>query len=238
MNENGVAGIAIVGGGSNTVENIEVNHNGIGIHENFFGGGMGIQLNSTSWNTIYNVALSEDAFTGLGMFSSSDNTINGIFVHYPDFYATIVDGGSKNTIENNVFQTADYVGLWLRDRTSSNTVISNQILANGPIGREINPGIVPYFTVGLYLSSGAGSNSIEKNYFNNGNTGGSIIVDNGAIVNAVQSPIQSNNPFNNPATGNEPARPLFPSGPAGSGNTFCGNSLYTTQGPVNNKPNC
>jgi hypothetical protein len=238
VNNNGISGIAIVGGGHNTISNIQVNHNGIGIPEDFMSGGRGIELNDTTYNTLNNVILSEDAQAGLAMFSSSYNTINGITTHYPDFYATIVDGGKGNVLENSVFQTADYVGLWLRDSTSQNMIVSNQIVANGPTGHEINPGIVPYFTVGLYLSSGASSNSIESNYFNKGNTGGSVIVDNGAVINAVQSPIQSNNPFNDPATGNEPSSPLFPSGPAGGGNIFCGNSIVSTQGPVNNLPSC
>src|SRR5579885_461784 len=186
VNNNGIAGIAIVGGGHNTIQNIQVNKNGVGIPEDFFSGGRGIELNSTSYNTISNVTLSEDSQAGLALFSSSYNTI----------------------------------------------------LANGPIGNEIKAGIVPYFTVGLYLSSGASNNQFKYNYFNNGNTGGSIIVDNGVIVNAVQSPVQSNNPFNDPSTGNEPSTPIFPSGPAGGGNTFCGNSIYTTQGPVNNSPTC
>lgn len=235
VNGNGRDGVAIVGGGHNTVENIQVNRNGVGVPEGFFGGGRGISLNNTGYNTIYNVVLSEDSDNGIALFGSSFNTINGISIHYPDFYGAIVDGGSGNTIENSVFQTGDYVGLWLRDDTTGNTVIHDQIVSNGPTGHEKNPGIVPYFTVGLYLSSGAVSNNIEKNYFNNGNTGGSIIQDNGAIVNAVQSPIQSNNLFNDPATGNEPSTPLFPSGPAGA-NFFCGNSIYATQGVPSNPP--
>ncbi len=238
VNNNGIAGIAIVGGGHNTIQNIQVNKNGVGIPEDFFSGGRGIELNSTSYNTISNVTLSEDSQAGLALFSSSYNTIQGIVTHYPDFYATIIDGGSGNVLKNDVFQTADYVGLWIRDGSSSNLVTNSQILANGPIGNEIKAGIVPYFTVGLYLSSGASNNQFKYNYFNNGNTGGSIIVDNGVIVNAVQSPVQSNNPFNDPSTGNEPSTPIFPSGPAGGGNTFCGNSIYTTQGPVNNSPTC
>jgi parallel beta-helix repeat protein len=236
VNDNGVAGIAVVGGGSNTIENIQVNHNGIGIPEGFLGGGMGIQLNSTSFNTVSNVMLSEDALSGIGLFSSSGNIVNGVVVHYPDFYGAIVDGGKSNTIENNVFQTGDYVGLWVRDLSSSNLITGNTIYANGPTGHEVNPGIVPYFTVGLYISSGASGNTVSFNNFNNGNTGGSIIQDNGKIVNAVQSPIQSNNLFNNPATGNEPTKPIFPSGPAGSGNFFCGNAIVSSQGVPSNPP--
>jgi parallel beta-helix repeat protein len=233
---NGIAGISIVGGGSNTVSNIQVTHNGIGIPDGFFGGGMGLQLNGTSHNTITNVILSEDSFTGLFIYQSSDNVVTGVVVHYPDFYAAIVDGGSGNTVQSSTFQTGDYVGLWLRDSTSGNLISGNSMLANGPVGREINKGIVPYFTVGLYISSGATDNQIQNNNFNNGNTGGSIIQDNGNIINAVQSPIQSNNPFNDPATGNEPSSPVFPSGPAGPGNTFCGNAIVSSQGVPGNPP--
>ncbi len=237
VNSNGITGIAIVGGGSNTISNMQVEHNGIGIPESFFGGGTGISLNSTTANTVRNVVLSENSFAGLVIFSATNNLVDGISVHYPDFYGTIINGGSGNTVQNSLLQTADYVGLWLRSSTSNNLIQNNNIYANGPTGREINPAIVPYFTVGLYISSGAHGNQIRNNNFNNGNTGGSIIQDNGNIVNAVQSPIQSNNAFNNPATGNEPASPLPPSGPAGSGNTFCGNTILSSQGVPSN-PAC
>ncbi len=237
-NNNGVAGIALVKGGSNQVSNIQVNHNGIGIPEGFLGGGMGIQLNFTSSNTVSNVMLSEDALSGIGLFSSTGNIINGVVVHYPDFYGGIVDGGGSNTIENSVFQTGDYVGLWVRASSARNLITYNSIYANGPTGKEINPAIVPYFTVGLYLSSGAKTNTVSYNDFNNGNTGGSIIQDNGKVINSVQSPIQSNNLFNNPLTGNEPSKPVLPSGPAGSGNVFCGNAVTTMQGVTSNLPSC
>ncbi len=237
VNSNGITGIAVVGGGSNTISNIQVEHNGIGIPESFFGGGTGISLNSTTGNTVRNVVLSEDSFAGLATFTATNNLVDGITVHYPDFYGAIVDGGSGNTIQNSVLQAADFVGLWLRSSTANNLIQNNNIYANGPIGNEFNAGIVPYFTVGLYLSSGAHGNQIKNNNFNNGNTGGSIIQDNGHIVNAVQSPIQSNNAFNDPATGNEPAKPLAPSGPAGSGNTFCGNTILSNQGVPSN-PAC
>jgi hypothetical protein len=236
VNSNGVTGIAIVRGGFNTIRNIQVEHNGVGISEGFFGGGVGITLNATTGNLVWNVVLSEDSFAGLAMFGATNSLVDGISVHYPDFYGAVIDGGSGNTIQNSVLQTADFVGLWLREHTSGNEILNNNIYANGPIGNEIKPGIVPYFTVGLYISSGAHDNVIRNNNFNNGNTGGSIIQDNGQIVNAVQSPIQSNNPFNDPATGNEPANPVRPSGPAGAGNIFCGNAITTTQGVPSNPP--
>jgi parallel beta-helix repeat protein len=236
VNSNGIDGIAVVGGGSNTIENIQVNHNGIGIPESFTGGGMGIRLTSTTSNVVSNVVLSEDAMSGIGLFSSIGNVVNGVVVHYPDFYGAIVDGGGSNTIENNIFQTGDYVGLWVRDFSIGNLITGNSIFANGPTGKEIHPAIVPYFTVGLYISSGSADNQIKFNNFNNGNTGGSIIQDNGAIINAVQSPIQSNNLFNDPLTGNEPASPVSPSGPAGLGNFFCGNAIVSSQGVPSNPP--
>lgn len=234
INNNGVAGIAIYGGGSNIISNVQVNHNGIGIPENFSQGGVGINLTSTTGNTIKNVVLSEDSFSGLVLFSSSSNIISGISVHYPDFYGVVIDGGSGNTVQNSAVQTADYVGLWLRDSTTQNGILSNFFSGNGPTGKESTDGIVPYFATALYLSSGASGNSVEKNVFGL-NGGGSLIQDNGIIVNAVQKPIQSNNPFNDPLTGNEPKSPLFPSGPAGS-NTFCGNAIVSSQGVPSNPP--
>ncbi len=90
------------------------------------------------------------------------------------------------------------------------------------------------------MSSGANTNIVSYNSFNNGNNGGSIINDTGAIINAVQSPIQNKNPagFNDLATGNEPISPVFPSGPAGPGNIFCGNAVTTTQGVASNPLTC
>ncbi len=37
VNSNGIAGISVVGGGSNHISNLQVNHNGIGIPEGFLG---------------------------------------------------------------------------------------------------------------------------------------------------------------------------------------------------------
>ena len=234
INNNGVAGILIDGGGSNTISNLQVNHNGIGIPEDFFNGGVGINLTATTRNMVTNVVLSEDAFSGLVLFSSSSNTINGISIHYPDFYGVVIDGGSGNTVHNNVIQTADYVGLWLRDSTSGNSVVANFFSGNGPTGKEKTDGIVPYFAAALYLSSGASSNMIENNVF--GSPGG-IIQDNGVILSVVASPLQVNNPFNDKATGNEPSSPLPPSGPAGPNNFFCGTGKVVNQG-VSSYPPC
>ena len=233
INNNGVDGIAVVGGGSNTISNLQVNHNGIGIPEGFFFGGVGIALNFTSGNTVKNIVLSEDAMAGLAMFSSSNNLIEGISVHYPDFVDAVVDGGSSNTLEQNVFQTGDYIGLWLRDSTSSNLISGNSFLAIGPTGKETTDGIAPYFISGMYLSSGSASNKIENNLFSRGDP---IDQDNGALFNPL--PGQVNNIFNDPLTGNEPAIPLFPSGPAGTGNMFCGNLVLFTQGVPSNPPSC
>lgn len=234
INNNGVAGILINGGGSNTISNLQVNHNGIGIPEDFFNGGVGINLTSTTGNMVTNVVLSEDAFSGLVLSSSSSNTINGISIHYPDFYGVVVDGGSGNTVQNSVIQTADYVGLWLRDGTSGNSVVTNFFSGNGPTGKEKTDGIVPYFATALYLSSGASSNMIENNVF--GSPGG-IIQDNGAILNIVTRPLQVDNPFNDNVTGNEPSSPLSPSGLAGPNNFFCGTGKVVNQG-VSSYPPC
>ena len=227
INNNGLAGIVINGGSSNTISNIQMNHNGIGIPEDFFSGGVGINLTSTTGNRLTNIVLSEDAFSGLVLSSSSSNTINGISVHYPDFYGVVIDGGSGNTIQNNVLQTADYVGLWLRGGTSGNGVFANFFSGNGPTGKEKTDGIVPYFAAAVYLSSGASSNRVENNVFG---SPGSIIQDNGAISNAVTSPLQLNNPFNDTVTGNEPSSPLPPSGLAGPNNFFCGTGKVLTEG--------
>lgn len=236
INNNGVAGILINGGGSNTISNITVNHNGIGIPENFFNGGVGINFTSTTANMVTNVVLSEDAFAGMVLSSSSSNTINSISVHYPDFYGVVIDGGSGNTIQNSAIQTCDYVAIWLRDGTSGNTVVGNFFSGNGPTGKETTDGIVPYFSTALYLSSGASSNMVKNNTFGF-NGGGSIKQDNGAILNSVTRPLQVNNPFNDTVTGNEPSSPLPPSGPAGGNNFFCGTGKVVTQG-VSNYPPC
>jgi hypothetical protein len=229
VNNNGVAGILINGGGSNTISNLTVNHNGIGIPEDFFNGGVGIKLTSTTGNIVTNVVLSEDAFSGLVLSSSSSNIINGISVHYPDFYGVVIDGGFGNTIQNSTLQTADYVALWLRHGTSGNTVVANFFSGNGPTGKEKTDGIAPYFSTAVYLSSGASGNKIENNVF--GSTGGgNIIQDDGGILNVITHPLQVNNPFNDPVTGNEPSSPLPPSGKAGLNNTFCGTGKVVTQG--------
>jgi hypothetical protein len=234
INNNGLAGILIHGGGSNIISNLTVNHNGIGIPEDFFNGGVGINLNSTTGNTLTNIVLSEDAFSALLLSSSSSNTINGIMLHYPDFYGVVIDGGLGNTIQNSVIQTADYVGLWLRSGTSGNSVVANFFSGIGPTGKEKTDGIVPYFASSLYVSSGASNNMIENNVFG---SPGAIIQDNGTIPNHVTRPLQVNNPFNDSVTGNEPSAPLPPSGLAGPNNFFCGTGKVLTEG-ISSYPVC
>jgi hypothetical protein len=105
--------------------------------------------------------------------------------------------------------------------------------------------IVPYFISGLYLGWGTHDNTIKYDSSNKANSGGGLVVDTGNIINPVQSPVQSLNPFNDPKSGNDngtvPLESAFDPGAstkAGDGNVLCGNSFVSFSGVSNPNVRC
>ena len=238
----------------NTITSLTADHNGLNnVDSDEVSGSFAVFLGQQSYgamvfvNSDHNVLsysqFSSDAYASFLLVGSDYNTIKYVNSMYPDYYGGVLQDSSYNTVDHTVITTSDYVGLVIRGG-GFNTITHVFLAGNGPTGRELRALNVPYFTSGLYLGWGTHDNSIAHNTSNKGNTGPGLLVDPGSVLNPVQNPTQSLNPFNN-ANGNDPgtvpAGSAFDAGistEAGWGNMFCGNSFATFSGVSNPNVSC
>jgi Right handed beta helix region len=109
------------------------------------------------------------------LWSSSNNRVTWNTGDYP-FTANLVlaNGSSYNTVYNNSFGTADFVGVLVADplqlpqpsifgSSSNNTITYNTIHSSGPTGHEIHSGVVPDFLGGIVILNSASNNEVEYN---------------------------------------------------------------------------
>jgi parallel beta-helix repeat protein len=112
------------------------------------------------------------------VFNSNNNTISNNTADYPfTNNVLITDGSSFNTISNNVFSTADFVGILIADPlplqgTSTlsqygpahdNLVVGNVDHTDGPDGNEKHGGTAPSFVGGIVILNGTFNNTIRDN---------------------------------------------------------------------------
>ncbi len=253
LNNNQLWGVKLANSNGNTITFMTINRNGLSnpdtkagnpasipvfLQQHFAGG---VLFQNSNGNTLSVSELSEDAYAGFVLVRSNGNTITDVHSRYPDYYGGVLQDSSHNTLFRISMQTADFVGLVVRGG-GFNTITNSTFSANGPIGNEIFGLIVPYYISGLYLGWGTHDDTITLNHSNNGNTGPSIVVDDGHVPNPVPSPTQTANPFNNNAgndPGTVPSTSAFDPGistAAGSGNTFCGNT-FASWYPAGLNPN-
>ncbi len=254
VNNNFLWGIQLMSSNTNTITFMTVSHNGLSNPSSrtlpdsipiFLGNGVagGVMFLNSNHNVLSRSELSEDGYTGFYLVNSNDNTVTDVHSRYPDYYGGVLQDSSNNMINKISMQTGDFVGLVIRGG-GDNTVMNSVFSANGPIGNERTAQVVPYYISGLYLGWGTQGNTVEFNTANNGNTGPSLVVDDGTVANPVTSPIQSVNPFNNPLTGNDPG--TVPGGSAfhagmstsAGSNTICGNSFQSWVFPNNPNASC
>jgi parallel beta-helix repeat protein len=244
-------GIRVENSHDNVITFMSLDHNGLNnpashpvtstvvqvfLDQTFWGG---ILLVNSDHNTLSVSQLSEDSYAGFVLVNSNYNTVFHVDTRYPDYYGGVLLASSHNTISDVSTQTSDFDGLLVRGG-GFNNITNDTFSANGPIGAEITDRIVPYFVAGIYLGWGTHDNTVTLNHANKGNTGPSLVADDGTIINPVSSPIQNLNPLNNPSTGNDPGSipsgvPLFQGTVnTGSGNVFCGNSFPSFAGAATN----
>ena len=110
------------------------------------------------------------------VFDSSHNTISNNTADYPfTNNLLITDGSSYNTASNNIFGTADFVGILIADPLPGTSMLSqfgpahdNLIQGNldhtdGPTGAERHSGIAPSFVGGIVILNGTYNNTIVDN---------------------------------------------------------------------------
>ena len=110
------------------------------------------------------------------LFNSNHNTISNNTADYPfTDNVLITDGSSFNTVSNNVFSTADFVGILIADPlpgtdtlnlygpSHDNVIQGNVDHTDGPTGAERRSGIAPSFVGGIVILNGTYNNMIIGN---------------------------------------------------------------------------
>lgn len=110
------------------------------------------------------------------LFNSNHNTISNNTADYPfTNNVLIIDGSSFNTVSNNVFSTADFVGILLADplpgtatlnqygASHDNMIQGNVDHSDGATGAERHSGIAPSFVGGIVVLNGTYNNTIIGN---------------------------------------------------------------------------
>jgi len=137
----------------------------------------GVRLFGSSYCTIDHNSANNDTSVSFTVFNSNHNTISNNAAAYPfttNFLVT--DGSAYNTITGNDASTADFIGFLVADplpgsatlntygATHDNTITSNRIHTDGPIGNELSPvDITPAFIGGIVLLNGTYNNQIRNN---------------------------------------------------------------------------
>src|SRR5215472_12934644 len=130
-----------------------------------------------SSNTLIDHNASNNCTTvSFAVFNSNNNTISNNTADYPfTNNVLITDGSSFNTVSNNVFSTADFVGILIADPlpgsatlsqygpSHDNVVQGNVDHTDGPTGAEIHSGRAPSFVGGVVILNGTYNNTIENN---------------------------------------------------------------------------
>jgi parallel beta-helix repeat protein len=110
------------------------------------------------------------------IFNSNYNTISNNTADYPfTNNVLITDGSSFNAVSNNVFGTADFVGILVADPlpgtatlnqygpSHDNVIQGNVDHSDGPTGAEVHSGIAPSFIGGIVVLNGTYNNTIAGN---------------------------------------------------------------------------
>jgi parallel beta-helix repeat protein len=135
-----------------------------------------VRLFGTSHSVIDHNAANNCTTVSFSVFNSSYNMITNNTADYPfTNNLLITDGSSYNTASNNVFGTADFVGILIADPLPGTSTLilygpshDNLIQANldhtdGPTGRETHSLIAPSFVGGIVILNGTYNNTIAGN---------------------------------------------------------------------------
>jgi parallel beta-helix repeat protein len=136
----------------------------------------GVRLLGSSYSLIEHNAANNCTTVSFALFNSSHNMISNNTADYPfTNNLLITDGSSYNTASNNVFSTADFVGILIADPlpgtatlsqygpTHDNLIQGNLDHTDGPTGAERHSGIAPSFVGGIVILNGTYNNTIAGN---------------------------------------------------------------------------
>lgn len=184
INKNFTGAIDIENSGYVTVKGWQFSANGQDNTPDFFAfdpsltnWGVGaVRLFGSSNNLIDHNAANNCTTVSFSVFNSSYNTISNNTADYPfTDNVLITDGSSFNMINNNVFSTADFVGILVADPlqgtptlskygpTHDNVIQGNIDHTDGATGTERHSGIEPAFVGGVVILNGTFNNRILNN---------------------------------------------------------------------------
>ena len=184
INKNFVGAIDIESSSNITVKGWQFSANGqnnspdyIAFDPSLTNWGVGaVRLFASTNNLIDHNAANNCTTASFTVFNSSYNTISNNTADYPfTFNLLITDGSSFNSVINNVFGTADFVGILVADPLPGTTTLNqygpshdNLIQGNvdhsdGGTGTERHTGIAPAFDGGIVILNGTYNNTIKNN---------------------------------------------------------------------------
>jgi parallel beta-helix repeat protein len=184
INKNFTGAIDIENSGNITVKGWQMSANGqdnvpdyVAFDPSLSHWGVGaVRLFGSKNVTIDHNAANNCTTVSFALFNSSHNTISNNTADYPfTDNLLITDGSSYNLASNNVFSTADFVGILIADplpgtstlntygAAHDNVIQSNVDHTDGPTGREVSSGIAPAFVGGVVILNGTYSNTIRNN---------------------------------------------------------------------------
>ena len=146
-----------------------------------------VRLFGTNNTLIDHNAANNCTAVSFAVFNSSHNLISNNTADYPfTNNLLITDGSNYNTASDNVFGTADFVGILVADPlpgtstlnqygpSHDNLIQGNVDHTDGPTGAERHSGIAPSFVGGIVILNGAYNNKIIGNQLNS-NAGGDLV---------------------------------------------------------------
>lgn len=184
INKNFVGGINIENSSNITVKGWQLSANGqdntpdyIGFNPSLANWGVGaVRLFGSSKVTIDHNAANNCTTVSFAVFDSNQNTISNNTADYPFTNNLLITAGSSyNLAINNVFGTADFVGIMIADPlpgTSTlatygpahdNVITGNADHGDGPTGHEFASGIAPSFVGAIVILNGTFNNTISNN---------------------------------------------------------------------------
>lgn len=184
INKNFVGGINIENSSNIMVKGWQLSANGqdntpdyIGFNPSLANWGVGaVRLFGSSNVTVDHNAANNCTTVSFAVFDSSHNTISNNTADYPFTNNLLITAGSSyNLAINNVFGTADFVGIMVADPlpgtatlatygpAHDNVITGNADHGDGPTGHEVASGIAPSFVGGIVILNGTFNNTISNN---------------------------------------------------------------------------
>jgi len=135
-----------------------------------------VRLFGSSNTLIDHNAANNCTTVSFAVFNSNNNTISNNTADYPFTNNVLITNGSSfNTVSDNVFSTADFVGILIADPlpgsstltqfgpAHDNVIQGNEDHTDGPNGNEKHGGVAPSFVGGIVILNGTYNNTIRNN---------------------------------------------------------------------------